>query len=258
MAGMLICAAGLVLAPTGPTTTGYPRLGVAMVLLEAGLVLSSAPPSGERPARSTRLPDRPRRPRGRRGSHVAVDRHGWRRCGRHRDADQGAPHALLRPVVERAPNGTLTVYPGEGHYLDAVHDPEMLKFLTGRSWPTALKSPLPPPSNGRRGVVRATGGHQHELVDPGRWVASPGHTDRRSRRWSLRRRSMLNGTSRPGTCRPSAWRELPWPPGRRPTRHACKRASPRRLRTTTVMRGGCRRGGWRRRGRRRAWRGRRC
>lgn len=44
MAGLLIFAAGLVLAPTVTTTTGYPRLGVAMVLLEAGLVLSSAPP----------------------------------------------------------------------------------------------------------------------------------------------------------------------------------------------------------------------
>jgi EmrB/QacA subfamily drug resistance transporter len=43
VAGMLIFAVGLVLASTVTTTTGYPRLGVAMVLLGAGLGLSSAP-----------------------------------------------------------------------------------------------------------------------------------------------------------------------------------------------------------------------
>ena len=43
VAGMLVFAAGLVLASTITTTTGYPRLGVAMVLLGAGLGLSSAP-----------------------------------------------------------------------------------------------------------------------------------------------------------------------------------------------------------------------
>ena len=59
---------------------------------------------------------------------VDVPIHAW-----HGDADQGAPLALVQLVVERAPNGTLTVYPGEGHYLDAVHHPEMLKFLTGGS-----------------------------------------------------------------------------------------------------------------------------
>jgi hypothetical protein len=41
--GMLLFAAGLVLASTSTTTTGYPRLGVAMLLLGAGLGLSSAP-----------------------------------------------------------------------------------------------------------------------------------------------------------------------------------------------------------------------
>jgi EmrB/QacA subfamily drug resistance transporter len=43
VAGMLVFAAGLVLAATIATTTGYSRLGVAMVLLGAGLGLSSAP-----------------------------------------------------------------------------------------------------------------------------------------------------------------------------------------------------------------------
>jgi hypothetical protein len=33
--------------------------------------------------------------------------------------------------IERARSGTLTVIPGAGHYLDSVHHPEMLKFLTG-------------------------------------------------------------------------------------------------------------------------------
>ncbi len=41
--GMLTFATGLVLASTITTTTGYPRLGVAMLLLGAGLGLSSAP-----------------------------------------------------------------------------------------------------------------------------------------------------------------------------------------------------------------------
>jgi EmrB/QacA subfamily drug resistance transporter len=41
--GMLVFAAGLVLASTSTTTTGYPRLGVAMLLLGAGLGLASAP-----------------------------------------------------------------------------------------------------------------------------------------------------------------------------------------------------------------------
>jgi predicted MFS family arabinose efflux permease len=41
--GMLTVAAGLVLASTITTTTGYPRLGAAMLLLGAGLGLSSAP-----------------------------------------------------------------------------------------------------------------------------------------------------------------------------------------------------------------------
>ena len=59
---------------------------------------------------------------------VDVPIHAW-----HGDADQGAPLALVQLVVEPAPNATLTVYPGEGHYLDAVHHPEMLKFLTGWS-----------------------------------------------------------------------------------------------------------------------------
>jgi EmrB/QacA subfamily drug resistance transporter len=43
VAGMLVFAAGLVLASTVTTTSGYTRLGVAMVLLGAGLGLSSAP-----------------------------------------------------------------------------------------------------------------------------------------------------------------------------------------------------------------------
>jgi hypothetical protein len=41
---MLNSAAGLVITPTVTTTTGYSRLGVAMVPLEAGVVPSSAPP----------------------------------------------------------------------------------------------------------------------------------------------------------------------------------------------------------------------
>jgi hypothetical protein len=40
---MLTFAAGLVLASTITVTTGYPRLGIAMLLLGAGLGLSSAP-----------------------------------------------------------------------------------------------------------------------------------------------------------------------------------------------------------------------
>ena len=40
---MLTFATGLILASTMTTTTGYPRLGVAMLLLGAGLGLSSAP-----------------------------------------------------------------------------------------------------------------------------------------------------------------------------------------------------------------------
>ena len=43
VAGMLAFATGLVLASTITTSTGYPRLGVAMMLLGAGLGLSSAP-----------------------------------------------------------------------------------------------------------------------------------------------------------------------------------------------------------------------
>ena len=43
VAGMLILAGGLLLASTVTSTSGYPRLGVAMVLLGAGLGLSSAP-----------------------------------------------------------------------------------------------------------------------------------------------------------------------------------------------------------------------
>ena len=43
VAGMLTFATGLALASTITTTTGYARLGVAMVLLGAGLGLSSAP-----------------------------------------------------------------------------------------------------------------------------------------------------------------------------------------------------------------------
>ena len=43
VAGMIVFVAGLVLASTIATATGYPRLGVAMVLLGAGLGLSSAP-----------------------------------------------------------------------------------------------------------------------------------------------------------------------------------------------------------------------
>ncbi len=43
VAGMVVFAAGLVLASTITTATGYPRLGVAMLLLGAGLGLSSAP-----------------------------------------------------------------------------------------------------------------------------------------------------------------------------------------------------------------------
>lgn len=39
--------------------------------------------------------------------------------------------ALVRLVIERVPNGALTVFPGEGHYLDSRHHPEMLEFLTG-------------------------------------------------------------------------------------------------------------------------------
>jgi pimeloyl-ACP methyl ester carboxylesterase len=52
--------------------------------------------------------------------------HGW-----HGDADHSAPLALVRLVIERVPNGALTVFPGEGHYLDARHHPELLEFLTG-------------------------------------------------------------------------------------------------------------------------------
>jgi len=37
----------------------------------------------------------------------------------------------VRLVIERVPDGALTVFPGEGHYLDARHHPEMLEFLTG-------------------------------------------------------------------------------------------------------------------------------
>jgi hypothetical protein len=37
----------------------------------------------------------------------------------------------VRLVIERARSETLTVIPGAGHYLDSVHHPEMLKFLTG-------------------------------------------------------------------------------------------------------------------------------
>lgn len=43
VAGMLIFASGLILASTITVATGYPRLGVAMLLLGAGLGLSSAP-----------------------------------------------------------------------------------------------------------------------------------------------------------------------------------------------------------------------
>ena len=43
VAGMLALAAGLLLGATMTTTTGYGRLGVAMLLLGAGLALASAP-----------------------------------------------------------------------------------------------------------------------------------------------------------------------------------------------------------------------
>jgi EmrB/QacA subfamily drug resistance transporter len=43
IAGMLVFASGLMLASTISMATGYPRLGVAMLLLGAGLGLSSAP-----------------------------------------------------------------------------------------------------------------------------------------------------------------------------------------------------------------------
>jgi hypothetical protein len=43
VSGMLTFATGLVLASTMTSTTGYPRLGFAMLLLGAGLGLSSAP-----------------------------------------------------------------------------------------------------------------------------------------------------------------------------------------------------------------------
>jgi hypothetical protein len=42
-AGMLIFAAGLIIASTMTTTTGYPRLGFAMLLLGTGLGLAGAP-----------------------------------------------------------------------------------------------------------------------------------------------------------------------------------------------------------------------
>jgi EmrB/QacA subfamily drug resistance transporter len=43
VAGMLTFASGLVLASTMTTTTGYPRLGVAMLMLGAGLGMAGAP-----------------------------------------------------------------------------------------------------------------------------------------------------------------------------------------------------------------------
>ena len=61
---------------------------------------------------------------------VVAPIHAW-----HGDADESAPLALVQLVIDRAPNGVLTVYPGEGHYLSSVHHSEMLEFLTGRARP---------------------------------------------------------------------------------------------------------------------------
>jgi pimeloyl-ACP methyl ester carboxylesterase len=50
----------------------------------------------------------------------------------HGDADNRAPLAAVEELVRRAPDATLTVYPGEGHFLSPAHRGEYLSTLT--SW----------------------------------------------------------------------------------------------------------------------------
>jgi pimeloyl-ACP methyl ester carboxylesterase len=50
----------------------------------------------------------------------------------HGDADKLAPLAAVEELVRRAPDATLTVYPGEGHFLSPAHRTEYLSTLT--SW----------------------------------------------------------------------------------------------------------------------------
>jgi pimeloyl-ACP methyl ester carboxylesterase len=51
--------------------------------------------------------------------------HAW-----HGDADEAAPLALVEELTRRAPDATLTVYPGEGHILSPAHRNEYLSVLT--------------------------------------------------------------------------------------------------------------------------------
>jgi pimeloyl-ACP methyl ester carboxylesterase len=56
---------------------------------------------------------------------VAVPIRAW-----HGDADDAAPLALVEELVRRAPEASLTVYPGEGHFLGPTHHSEYLSALT--------------------------------------------------------------------------------------------------------------------------------
>jgi pimeloyl-ACP methyl ester carboxylesterase len=48
----------------------------------------------------------------------------------HGDADDAAPLALVKELTRRAPDASLTVYPGEGHFLSPAHRSEYLSVLT--------------------------------------------------------------------------------------------------------------------------------
>ena len=96
---------------------------------------------------------------------VDVPIHAW-----HGDADQGAPLALVQLGRRETgdTNGTLTVYPGEGHYLDGRPPPRNARVPHRLELTYGAHDATSPRSNRRRRAVHATQGHQHELVDMGR------------------------------------------------------------------------------------------